>query len=73
VTDLADRIRLAFAAEMDATPPMSLRGGNDVDSYDLPAPFDPVADELTDGYIARYAYWALPHLDPDSWRHHLGP
>ena len=50
---------------------MSLRGGNDVDSYDHPTPFDRDADQPTTEYIERHAFWALPHLDPASWRHYL--
>jgi hypothetical protein len=71
--DLAARAAKAFAPELAQPPPMSLRGGNDVDSYDTPTPYDPVADRLDDAYIEKHAYFALPHLDPDSWRHYLAP
>jgi len=50
---------------------MTLRGGNAVDSYDLPAPFDPAEDEPTDQYLERFAFWGLGYLDAQSWRHYL--
>src|SRR5215217_6996569 len=65
------RARDAFATELSEPPPVSLRGGNDIDSYDTPAPFDAEVDTPTDEYLQRYAYWALPHLDARSWRHYL--
>ena len=68
---LITRTRGAFADDAARQPPMTLRGGNDVDSYDIPAPFDPAVDVVTDAYIERHAFHALPHLDPESWRHHL--
>jgi 8-oxo-dGTP pyrophosphatase MutT (NUDIX family) len=69
--ELVERARAAFSADVDQQPPMTLRGGSDVDSYDNPTPFDPQADEVTDDYIEKHAFFALAHLDPDSWRHHL--
>jgi hypothetical protein len=71
VDEIVARARVAFADDMSRPPPMSLRGGNDVDSYDLPTPYDPAADQPADAYIELYAFNALPHLDPVSWRHHL--
>ncbi len=70
---LVAQIGSAFAADTSGEPPLSLRGGNDVDGYEPPTPFDPEADRLDDAYIDAFAYWALPHLDPASWRHYLGP
>jgi hypothetical protein len=61
----------AFRDELRDVPPTSLRGGNDIDSYDVPTPFDPAADAPTDAYLEQHAFWALPHLDSRSWRHYL--
>jgi len=45
----------AFRDDVTAPPPLTLRGGNDVDDYNSPAPFDSAIDEPTDldGLIAR--------------------
>ena len=69
--ELARRARAAFAGDLTAPPPMSLRGADAVDSYSHPAPYDEAADEPTDAYFERYAFWGLAHLDPQSWRHYL--
>jgi hypothetical protein len=61
----------AFQDDLRDAPPTSLRGGNDIDSYDWPTPFDPALDAPTDAYFERHAFWALPHLDARSWRHYL--
>ena len=61
----------AFDEDLRKLPPVTLRGGADLDSYNDPTPFDPVADEATDTYIEGYAFAALPHLDGGSWRHYL--
>jgi len=61
----------AFRADADAAPPLTLRGGNAVDSYDDAEPFDDARDEPTDAYIEAYAFWALGYLDARSWRHYL--
>ena len=61
----------AFRADATAPPPLTLRGGNALDSYDLPAPFDPAEDEPTDTYLERFAFWGLAFLDARSWRHYL--
>ena len=68
---IAEIARGAFAADAAAQPAMSLRGGNDVDSYDTPTPFDEAVDLTSDEYIENHAFNALPHLDPVSWRHYL--
>jgi hypothetical protein len=60
-----------FRADATAPPPLTLRGGNALDSYDMPAPFDPAEDEPTDGYLERFAFWGLAFLDARSWRHYL--
>ena len=61
----------AFRADADTVPPLTLRGGNAVDSYDVAEPFDPARDEPTDAYIEGFAFWGLGYLDAQSWRHYL--
>ena len=61
----------AFRADVEAPPPLTLRGGNAVDGYDLPMPFDPALDEPTDAYLEGFAFWGLGYLDARSWRHYL--
>ena len=68
---IIDRAFAAFALDAAETPPLSLRGGYEIDSYNRPPPFDPAADEPTDEYIERYAFWGLGYLDAQSWRHYL--
>ena len=51
-------------------PPISLRGGNARDEYELPPPFDPEVDQVSDDYIERF-HWGIHHLDPESWLHYL--
>ena len=60
-----------FRADADARPPLSLRGGCAVDSYDEAEPFDPARDEATDAYLEGFAFWGLGYLDAQSWRHYL--
>ena len=60
-----------FRADADTLPPLTLRGGNAVDSYDDAAPFDPALDEPTDAYIEGFTFWGLGYLDAQSWRHYL--
>jgi hypothetical protein len=61
----------AFAADLAAEPSISLRGGDDIDSYRVPEPFDARADECTDEYIEVHAFNGLGFLDAPSWRHYL--
>lgn len=61
----------AFRADADTAPPLTLRGGNAVDSYDVAEPFDPARDEPTDAYIEGFAFWGLGYLDAQSWRHYF--
>lgn len=68
---LGERARAAFAADLSAPPPLTLRGADAVDSRETAPPFDPALDAVDDAYLERYAYWGLPHLDPVSWRHYL--
>lgn len=67
---LVRRVEAAFARELQARPVLSLRGGNALDSYDLPEPYDPALDVPTDDYLERH-WWGLAHLDAASWRHYL--
>lgn len=67
---LEARARAAFRQDLESPPPLSLRGGNDLDSYDLPRPWDPAADQPTDQYLEAN-HWGVAHLDPVSWRHYL--
>ncbi|MET0488315.1 MAG: DUF6714 family protein [Candidatus Rokuibacteriota bacterium] len=60
-----------FRADADTVPPLTLRGGNAVDSYDDAEPFDPARDEPTDAYLEGFAFWGLSYLDAQSWRHYL--
>ena len=60
-----------FQADVRSPPPLTLRGGNAVDSYDQPRPFDPIQDEPTDAYFEGFAFWGLGYLDARSWRHYL--
>ncbi len=52
-------------------PPMTLRAGDAIDSYDIPPNYDEELDKLTDDYLQQYAYFALPFLDAISWRYYL--
>jgi hypothetical protein len=72
--DQSEIIRRAydvFRADVDAVPLITLRGGDRLDSYDEPPPFDPEVDEPTDTYLETYAFHGLNFLDPPSWRHYL--
>jgi hypothetical protein len=69
--ELARKAHAAFRDDAEAPPPLSLRGANSVDSYEDPEPFDAVADEATDEYLERLAFWTLPYLDARSWQHYL--
>lgn len=60
-----------FRADAEASPPLTLRGGNALDGYSQPAPFDPAEDEPTDAYLEGFAFWGLGYLDARSWRHYL--
>ena len=60
-----------FRADLDAVPPMTLRGGEAVDYYNEPPPYDPAVDEPTDAYLEAYASPGLTYLDAASWRHYL--
>jgi hypothetical protein len=59
-----------FAHDAASTPKITLRGGEALDSYDDPPPFNPTVDAVTDGYLEQYA-GGLTFLDAASWRHYL--
>lgn len=60
----------AFAQEALAMPGITLRGGDALDGYQEPPPFDPIIDAITDTYLEQYA-GGLTFLDAASWRHYL--
>lgn len=60
-----------FHHDLVKIPPMTLRAGDAVDSYDLPIPYDEQLDNINDDYLQKYAYFALPYLDTFSWRYYL--
>jgi hypothetical protein len=68
---IVERAFAAFATETAASPPLSLRGGYDIDSYKRAEPFDPTTDRPTAEYIEQHAFWGLGYLDAQSWRHYL--
>ena len=70
-TDLVRRAFEAFRTDLMNPPPLTLRGGNAVDGYTQPVPFDPAEDEPTDAYLEGFAFWGLGYLDARSWRHYL--
>jgi hypothetical protein len=70
VHDLGARFREAFAAELAAAPPMTLRQGDAIDSFGVAPSPDEVLDAVADTYLERYCQ-GLPFLDPTSWRHYL--
>ena len=69
--DITRRAFAAFRADLIVPPRLTLRGANEVDSYDRPEPFDGAVDAPTDEYIERFAFWGIAHLDGQSWRHYL--
>ena len=69
--EIIKRAYAAFGADVAANPAITLRGGNALDSYDSPPPFDPAIDDPTDAYLETYAFNGLAFLDPPSWRHYL--
>ena len=60
-----------FRSDVDAIPLITLRGGDALDSYDEPPPFDPDVDDPTEAYLEAYPFNGLSFLDPPSWRHYL--
>ena len=70
-SDILRRASFVFQADVATDPPLTLRGGNEVDSYRYPTPFDAAQDEATDTYLEQLAFWGLAYLDARSWRHYL--
>lgn len=68
---IARRAAAAFAGEQGSPPVVTLRGGNALDSYSSPEPYDQAEDQPTDDYLEAYTFWGLAHLDAASWRHYL--
>jgi hypothetical protein len=68
---LVEQADAAFAVDVAAPPLVTLRGGDALDSYRCPPPYDPARDAPDDAYLERYAYWGLNFLDAASWRHYL--
>lgn len=69
--EIVRRAYEAFAKDLAVPPPLTLRGGNAVDGYERPEPFDPAPDQPTDAYLEGFAFWGLGYLDAQSWRHYL--
>jgi hypothetical protein len=65
------RATAAFVQDSASLPAMTLRGGNSVDSYLSPEPYDEVRDHQSEAYLEDFAFWGLCHLDAASWRHYL--
>jgi hypothetical protein len=61
----------AFRSDVEAIPPVTLRGGDALDSYNEPPPYDSALDEPADEYLETFAFNGLNFLDPPSWRHYL--
>ena len=60
-----------FRTDVDATPSITLRGGDALDSYSEPPPYDAAVDAPTDAYLETYAFNGMVFVDPPSWRHYL--
>ena len=60
-----------FRADVDRAPSITLRGGNALDSYDAPPPYEAEIDEPTDAYLEAHAFHGMTFVDAPSWRHYL--
>jgi hypothetical protein len=69
--DIVSRAFEVFRTDLESPPPLTLRGGNAVDGYTQPVPFDPADDDPTDTYVEGFAFWGIGYLDARSWRHYL--
>ncbi len=69
-TDLIADVFAAFSAEAQAFPAMTLRGGDAVEAYREPPPFDVLVDAISDDYLEAHP-WGSGWLDATSWRHYL--
>lgn len=61
----------AFREEAASPPPLTLRGGCEIDSHNFPESYDEVRDAPHDEYLERFAFWGIGYLDGQSWRHYL--
>ena len=68
--DLIAHLKVAFAADLECPPRMTLRSGDSVDSFGVKQPHHVESEVATDRYLSRYA-WGMAHLDAESWRHYL--
>lgn len=68
--DLVTMANAAFAKDVAFPPGITLRGGDALDGYANPPPFDPALDAVTDTYLEQYS-GGLTFLDAASWRHYL--
>ena len=71
IASIVSRAFEVFRGDAEAPPPLTLRGGNAVDGYHHPSPFNPDEDNPTDAYLEGFAFWGLGYLDARSWRHYL--
>ncbi len=69
-TELIADVFAAFAAEAQAFPAMTLRGGDALDAQRDPPPFDVLVDAVSDEYLEAHP-WGSGYLDALSWRHYL--
>jgi hypothetical protein len=69
--DIVRRAAAAFRADAERPPRTTLRGGDSLDAYEQPPPYDPGLDAATDDYVETYASYGLVYVDADSWRHYL--
>ena len=69
--DIIERAFDVFSEDMASPPPLTLRGGNQIDGYNFAEPFDADRDRETDEYLEGFSYWGLIYLDARSWRHYL--
>lgn len=67
---IVERAFAVFSEEVSSQPPITLRGGEALDRYETPPPFDLTVDAISDAYLEQYA-GGLTFLDPASWRHYL--
>jgi hypothetical protein len=68
---LFDSISTAFPPRSQQCA-MTLRQGNEHDSYNIPTPDNPPGDwrDVSNEELEKH-HWGLTHLDPQSWRFYL--
>ncbi len=67
--ELNRRIDASFALQV-ASPPLTLRAGNAIDSYEIAPEFDPELDRADGAYFESH-HFGIHHLDPVSWLFYL--